>query len=118
MGKLVSYDWPGNIRELENTIRSAMALSKTHYLTTHELRELGSHPAAKKTPSSETLASALVPLIKEAIEKKDKNLYENIRSEVDKTVFEYVLSRTRENQSEAARILGINRLTLRKKLRM
>ena len=116
--KLVSHDWPGNIRELENTIRSAIALSKTHYLTTHELRELGSHPAAKKTPSSETLASALVPLIKEAIEKKDKNLYENIRSEVDKTVFEYVLSRTRENQSEAARILGINRLTLRKKLRM
>ncbi|HXX53643.1 MAG TPA: sigma-54 dependent transcriptional regulator [Thermodesulfovibrionales bacterium] len=116
--RLVSYDWPGNIRELENTIRSAMALSKTHYLTTHELRELGSHPAAEKVSSSETLASVLVPLIQDAIEKKDKNLYEKIRSEVDKTVFEYVLSRTRENQSEAARILGINRLTLRKKLRV
>jgi len=115
--KLVSYDWPGNIRELENAIRSAMALSKINYLTTHELRELGSHPSAKKTSPTEALSFALVPLIQEAIENKDKNLYEKIRTEVDKTILEYVLSRTRENQSEAARILGINRLTLRKKLK-
>lgn len=115
--KLLSYDWPGNIRELENTVRSAIALSKTHYLTTHELGELGSHPVFKKPSFTGSLASALVPLVKEGVEKKDKNLYERIRGEVDKIIFEYVLSRTRENQSEAARILGINRLTLRKKLR-
>ncbi|HXX53303.1 MAG TPA: sigma-54 dependent transcriptional regulator [Thermodesulfovibrionales bacterium] len=116
--KLVSYDWPGNIRELENTVRSAMALNKTHYLTTQELRELSSHPVSKKPPSSEALASALVSLVREAIDKKEKNLYEKIRNDVDEAVLDYVLSRTRENQSEAARILGINRLTLRKKLRI
>lgn len=118
MKKLVSYDWPGNIRELENTIRSALALSKTHYLTTFEIRELGGQPVSeKKTAFPENLASALIPFLKEAIERKEKNLYEKIQREVDKPVFEYVLSYTKENQSEAARILGINRLTLRKKLR-
>ncbi len=116
--KLISHDWPGNIRELENTIRSSLALSKTHYLTTHELKELGSRPqSVKKTAISENLASVLIPFIKEALERKERNLYEKIHNEVDKSVFDYILSRTKENQSEAARILGINRLTLRKKLR-
>jgi DNA-binding NtrC family response regulator len=115
--KLVSHDWPGNIRELENVIRSSMALGKTHYLTTYELRELSSRPTTtNKAVVSETIASALAPVLKEAIEGKEKNIYEKVQREVDKAVFEYVLSYTRENQSEAARILGINRLTLRKKI--
>ncbi len=117
--KLISYDWTGNIRELENAIRSAIALSKTNCLTTYELKELGSHPplVTEKNTFSENLASILIPFIKEALERKNKNIYEKIHNEVDKSVFDYILSYTKENQSEAARILGINRLTLRKKLK-
>jgi DNA-binding NtrC family response regulator len=117
LGKLLSYDWPGNIRELENVIRSGIALSKTEYLTTHELRELGQAPAAKqRTPLSETLSSALIPSLREALERKDRNIYEAIHREVDRIVLDYMVSHTRENQSLAARLLGISRLTLRKKL--
>jgi transcriptional regulator with PAS, ATPase and Fis domain len=115
--KLVSSHWPGNIRELENTIRSALALSKTHYLTTHELRELDSRPAAGKRDVAEPIAAAVIPFVKEAIERKEGNIFEKIHNEVDKSLVSYVLSYTKENQSEAARLLGINRLTLRKKLR-
>ncbi len=117
--KLQAYKWPGNIRELENTVRSAIALSKTYFLTTHEIRELGVNqqaPSKNGTPA-ETLGSVIVPILRQAIERNDKDIYERIHREVDKPIFDYVLSRTRENQSEAARILGINRLTLRKKLR-
>ncbi len=117
MKKLMSYDWPGNIRELENTIRSAIALSKTHYLTTFELKEL--HPQGGKKKGlafSEHLSSAIIPFLREAVDQNQKGIYENIIREVDKAVLDYVLSHTRENQSEAARIIGINRLTLRKKL--
>lgn len=114
--KLTSHDWPGNIRELENTIRSAIVLCKTSYLTTQELRELGSHPPGGRSSLAESLASVLVPVVKEFVEKKERNMYEKIHAEVDKTVIAYIFSLTRENQSEAARILGINRLTLRKKI--
>lgn len=115
--KLLSYEWPGNIRELENIIRSALALSKTEYLTTFELKELGerTRPGEKKD-ISETLASVLIPALRAAVERKDKDVYETIHREVDRAVLDYVMTYTRENQSRAARLLGINRLTLRKKL--
>lgn len=115
--KLVSYHWPGNIRELENAIRSALALSRTQYLASHELRELGSRPPSARRASSEPVAAAIIPFVKEALERKEGNIFEKIHNEVDKSLISYVLSYTKENQSEAARVLGINRLTLRKKLR-
>jgi len=119
LNKLLLHEWPGNIRELENTVRSAIALSKTHYLTTYELKELGERPLTEaKSGISEGIASAIIPFLKEAIKRKDKNVYEKIHAEVDKPLFDYILSYTKENQSEAARILGINRLTLRKKLKI
>ncbi|HYA88142.1 MAG TPA: sigma-54 dependent transcriptional regulator [Nitrospirota bacterium] len=117
MDRLLSYDWPGNIRELENTLRSAIALCKTDYLTTNELRDLGMHSAARPLAvDSDALAAVLVPFVKKALDNKEKNIYDKVHSEVDRHLFAYLLSHTRENQSEAARLLGINRLTLRKKL--
>ncbi len=117
MDRLISYDWPGNIRELENTLRSAIALCKTDYLTTHELRDLGSHSTARPLAGeSDAIASVLIPFVKKSLDSKEKNIYDKVHTEVDRHVLTYLLSHTRENQSEAARLLGINRLTLRKKL--
>ncbi len=115
--KLHSYDWPGNIRELENTIRSAIAVCKTDYLTTRELRDLGDHAMARQMDGSpDLLASALVPIVKNALDTGEKNVYDKIIADVDRHILEYLMSRTKANQTEAARLLGINRLTLRKKL--
>jgi len=115
--QLTSHDWPGNIRELENVIRSSLALCRTSHLTSHELRELQGRPlTAAKLGPADSLASVVVPFVREAIARREPHVYEKLLREVDRTVIDYVLSSTRENQSEAARLLGINRLTLRKKL--
>ncbi len=46
------------------------------------------------------------------------NLYEMMIGEVEQALFSAIMDRTRGNQSKAAEILGINRSTLRKKLRL
>lgn len=115
--RLIAYDWPGNIRELENTIRSAIALRKTDYLTTFELKELGSPSLySKKIPFVESLASVINPVLKEALERGEGEIYEKLHDAFDRVILNYTLTLTGENQSEAARKLGISRLTLRKKL--
>ncbi len=117
LDRLLAYDWPGNIRELENTIRAAIATCKTEYLTTQDLQDLGSLSTARpKTDTMDDMAALLVPYVKNALKKKEKSIYEKVHSEVDRHLFEFILSHTRENLSEAARLLGINRLTLRKKI--
>ncbi len=117
LDRLQSYDWPGNIRELENTLRSAIALCKTDFLTTQELRELGGHALVSSGRGNENaLAGAVIPYAKDALARKEKNLYGRIHDEVDRHLLAFALSHARENQSEAARLLGISRLTLRKKL--
>ena len=116
--KMTAYDWPGNIREVENAIRSALALSKTNCLSTYDLKELVERSLSKgEAVYSETIAAAVVHFAKRAMEKREKNVYKKIHNEVDRPLLEYVLTYAKGSQSEAARILGINRLTLRKKLR-
>ena len=113
--RLSSHNWPGNIRELENTIRSALALTRTPYLTTHELSELGNH-AVTQQAEAESLATAVISFAKQAMDSKERGIYDRVHGEVDRALISYVLSHLHENQSEAARLLGISRLTLRKKL--
>lgn len=89
---LLEYDWPGNIRELENAIERAVILSKDSFITIADL------------PHENLLltGSALV----------GKNI-----KEVEKNHIMNVLCETGGNYSEAARILGISRMTLYNKVK-
>jgi len=84
---LLAYDWPGNIRELENAIERAIILSRDSSITTADLPQ----------ENVSLVGSALI----------GKNL-----KEVEKTHILNVLRETGENYSEAARILGVSRMTL------
>jgi len=119
LDQMLRHDWPGNIRELENVVRSAMAVVKTNYFTTHELRELETRPASvRRSRFAEHLGASAIDFTREAIGRKETRVYQKLRDTVDRAVLDFVLAHTQENQSEAARILGMNRLTLRKKLGM
>ncbi|MCD6391116.1 MAG: sigma-54-dependent Fis family transcriptional regulator [Dehalococcoidia bacterium] len=89
---LLDYDWPGNVRELENAIERAVILAKDSIITIADL------PQKKISPAYSTA--------------QRKNL-----KEVEKEHILNILRETGENYSQAARILGISRMTLYKKAR-
>lgn len=94
---LVSYAWPGNVRELENAAKYAVAVAK-HRLTV-EAKDL---PVELFGVVAHHNGSA-PPLLSLA--------------EVEQAHILYVLDRCGGNQGEAARVLGIGRNTLWRKLR-
>ncbi len=98
LAALKSYDWPGNIRELEHTIERAVLLGKG---TLVGLEDLPAHLVARGE-SAIVLAQAL-----------DHRL--TLR-DLEREYIGKVLANTNGNKTEAARILGVDRTTLYRKL--
>lgn len=110
---LVKYAWPGNVRELENSIKRACVLSGG---TIIEKRDLLLEDASSGS-IKEFLEEKLKRYLKEMTEMENCNLYETVVSEVEKALIKIVLNETGGNQLRAAKTLGINRNTLRTKIK-
>lgn len=113
MDMLLKHDWPGNVRELENAIKRACVLSSG---ATIERRDL--FPDDTSSCSiKEFLQDKLKRYLKEMTELENCNLYQTVIAEVEKALIDIVLAETGNNQLRAAKTLGINRNTLRAKIK-
>ncbi|HMG56456.1 MAG TPA: sigma-54 dependent transcriptional regulator [Kofleriaceae bacterium] len=98
---LARHDWPGNVRELANVVERAVALTDHDTIVLEDVRDLPQRAAAAD-PTGDLLASAAesqLPL-----------------AEVERGYIRRVLDTCEGNVSRAARILGIDRRTLYRKL--
>src|SRR6201989_2003615 len=129
--RLKQHGWPGNVRELENLMRRLAALCPDEVIGA-EVVEAGladplpaGGPAAAAAPQGggpETLSSAVERHIKEFLAAHNDGLgitdvYDKIIAEVERPLIRLTLAATRGNQIKAASMLGLNRNTLRKKIR-
>ena len=123
-----AYRWPGNVRELENLMRRLAALYPQETITEEviaiELAETHEMSGEKhEGPSgTESLASAVERHIKQFLTaNKDgmplRDIYDRVIAEVERPLITMTLSATKGNQIKAASVLGLNRNTLRKKIR-
>jgi two-component system nitrogen regulation response regulator GlnG len=113
---LIEYDWPGNVRELENVIRKAIAFTKTPYLTSYDLDLKGRQQSVKPIHNisfKDALRSSVRSLLGSGHE---ENIYDMVVKEAEVVLLQEALDASGWNRSKAARTLGINRLTLRRKL--
>lgn len=143
---LVSYDWPGNIRELKNTIESAVALNKGEILTAASFSNLihtGGYNISRNLPvtlgrssediEKEFLYRALAELKKDMLELKELignlNLKGQMKDiiqmddnnvmpldEVERIYIKKALKRAKGNKRKAALILNISERTLYRKI--
>ncbi|HEY1934185.1 MAG TPA: nitrogen regulation protein NR(I) [Acetobacteraceae bacterium] len=128
LDRLRQYGWPGNVRELENVMRRLAALCPTETIGADQIAtELteATPPQAEATPGQivpETLARAVERHIREFLSAHDdgvtpSDIYDRVIAEVERPLIRLTLAATRGNQIKAASMLGLNRNTLRKKIR-
>ena len=121
MKLLQDYPWPGNVRELENCIRSAAALSRSDVVLPDDLPpEIRTRREIRSTDGSQletTLKSVLRDMTKAAIAEGTQGIYEEIVAQLDKVLIELVLDEFSGNHSKTAKLLGMSRTTLLKKIK-
>ncbi len=126
--ELQRYDWPGNVRELENLMRRIAVLYSESVIDARMVAESLSAGAARRDGKSggrhadETLGQSVERHLRAYFAAHQgrlpaHGLYDRILQEIERPLLTICLEATRGNQIKAAELLGLNRNTLRKKLR-
>jgi two-component system nitrogen regulation response regulator GlnG len=115
--RLQDCPWPGNVRELQSALKQAMLLATGHLLLPEFLpAELGQGgkpaPAAAPGPDPD-----LAALIESALRESEGKVYERVIEAVERVLLARALRQTHGHQARASDLLGLNRATLRAKLR-
>ena len=118
--------WPGNVRQLENTIRRIRVTSTNPVITAAELTLAldgapAIHPAATGPASEDRLSASIARHLQRYFDLHGEQLpppgvYQRVLRELETPLIEIALNATAGNQAKCADLLGINRNTLRKKL--
>jgi len=124
--RLKRFRWPGNVRELENLARRLAALYPQEIITTavidNELSPPTPAPLTDEVRSEENLSASVERHLNRyfgsfADGLPPPGLYHRILREIEYPLLSAALAATRGNQIRAADLLGVNRNTLRKKIR-
>ncbi len=121
---LRAYDWPGNVAQLKSVLQSVLVESRGTVLATDALnRALDTRTLVVK-PSEDghtdhSIDSGdwnLAQFVQQSVERNTDRLYEEAIHVLDQQLLRLVLQHTKGNQAAAARILGMTRTSLRRKI--
>lgn len=107
------YSWPGNIRELENCLERAVIMCKGNLIDLSLLPENLKPQSASPTG----FQAALHNYITQESARKEGELYKSVIGKAEKILISEVLVNANYNKSRASQILGINRNTLKTKMK-
>lgn len=119
MDILKGYDWPGNLSELKAVLRVALRNCRGNYIRAEHLPNLEKRPLESKEAFARLemfLGSKLNSYIDNMPATQNGNLYRLLMPQIEKSLFQYALKKSRGNKNKAAQWLGLHRNTLNKKL--
>ncbi len=119
ISRLEKYSWPGNVRELEHSIKRAVLAARGTTVTVHDLElvEPGSHTSEDESGLRQSLKAQTSKMVTEPENFGGSgHVYQHLIDIAGQELIQAALKLTNGNQVAAARLLGINRSTLRKKM--
>ena|SRR5579864_4921116 len=123
---LKHHRWPGNVRELENLIRRLAVLHAGETIPASAIAAELSEPAHTRDDGHDDQSASLGAAVERHLSNYflahgDKlpppGIYDRVLQEIERPLLSICLGATRGNQIRAAHLLGLNRNTLRKKIR-
>jgi two-component system nitrogen regulation response regulator GlnG len=113
MDLLHRYGWPGNVRELKHTIEEAAVLATGGVIG---CEHLAIAPDPSTDPSPTALRVAVAALANRLLRSHPGEVHQRAIDTLEEMLFRAALGQTEGNQLRAAELLGINRITLKKRM--
>jgi two-component system nitrogen regulation response regulator GlnG len=117
MRALRQYSWPGNVRELQGVIRQALLGATGPVLLPEFLPDWLRAGGGKRAPAPAAGLLGWEQFLRDRLQADTQNLYPEALALMERDLLTHVLDYTEGNQLQAARVLGMSRLSLRRKLR-
>ncbi|MEW5683425.1 MAG: sigma-54 dependent transcriptional regulator [Pseudomonadota bacterium] len=122
---LMAYDWPGNVRQLENAVYRAIVLSDAPYLQPHDFPAISGVaapppeyvPAPAPAPTYDATAATAAPAAEQPVRILDGRGHLRTLEEIERDLIQLAIEVYAGHMSEVARRLGIGRSTLYRKVR-
>ena len=111
------HDWPGNVRELQNRVRAAVYHATGQTIRPDDLPGLAVVAAPTEAPAVGPAVFDLSSTIEAMLADGGKDVYGRVVALVEREVIARALRHTHGHQAQASELLGINRTTLRHRLR-
>lgn len=119
MGRLESYPWPGNVRQLENVVRKALLDARGNAITLDLIDSLLRAREGKTEPKEEGGLRELVRrrlLAASRGELEGRGAQDVLEEDMERELYQQAVTMSHGNQSSIAKWLGVSRLTVREKL--
>ena len=115
---LLRYPWPGNVRELEAVVRQSLLQSTGPVVLAEFLPDSIRYNdvAGGRIHPGQFGSSDLEPLVNQSLREGSHQIYAEAMERMERYVLTRILRHTNGNQSWAAKLLGITRASLRRKL--
>jgi two-component system nitrogen regulation response regulator GlnG len=113
---LSEYSWPGNVRELENVVKRALAFASGDVITEDDVGVVTDRLGSPAGDWTDLVRRELIGMLNDPARAPGRGPYWSLVERLERAILAAALDRAEGNQLQAARLLGINRNTLRKKL--